>query len=426
MAIEVPVPTLGESVTEATVQTWLKQEGDAVADGETLVELETDKVSIEVPAPAAGRMGKILAQTGSEVTPGMSLCILEDGAAGAASSEVPKPAAAAPAASPAPSPTPPPSNTAANTQMPPSPSAQRLLNESGLDPATVPASGPKGNMLKEDVSAALTQPEQAKPAPAAPAAKPPAPSAPPVADYAPAGERPFDPRGEERVKMSKLRKVIATRLKEAQNRAAMLTTFNEVDMGPMMEVRNSYKESFEKKHGAKLGFMSFFVKAAITALKELPAVNAEIYGDEIIYKNYYDIGIAVGTPQGLVVPILRNADSLSFAEIEMTIADFGRRAREGKLTIAEMQGGTFTITNGGVFGSLLSTPIINPPQSGILGMHKIQKRPVVTKKGDIAVGHMMYLAHSYDHRIIDGREAVTFLVRIKDMLEDPVRLLVDV
>ena len=423
MAIEVPVPTLGESVTEATVQTWLKQEGDAVADGETLVELETDKVSIEVPAPAAGRMGKILAQTGSEVTPGMSLCILEDGAAGAApSSDAAKPAAAAaPAASPAPAP----SNTAANTQMPPSPSAQRLLNESGLDPATVPASGPKGNMLKEDVAAAMAKPAPAQSA-AAPAAKPPAPSAPPVADYAPAGERPFDPRGEERVKMSKLRKVIATRLKEAQNRAAMLTTFNEVDMGPMMEVRNSYKESFEKKHGAKLGFMSFFVKAAITALKELPAVNAEIYGDEIIYKNYYDIGIAVGTPQGLVVPILRNADSLSFAEIEMTIADFGRRAREGKLTIAEMQGGTFTITNGGVFGSLLSTPIINPPQSGILGMHKIQKRPVVTKKGDIAVGHMMYLAHSYDHRIIDGREAVTFLVRIKDMLEDPVRLLVDV
>ena len=430
MATEVPVPTLGESVTEATVQTWLKQEGDAVADGETLVELETDKVSIEVPAPAAGRMGKILAPTGSEVTPGMSLCILEDGTAGAASPdaqkhEAPKPAAA-PAASPAP--TSAPSNTAANTQMPPSPSAQRLLNESGLDPATIPASGPKGNLLKEDVSAAMAKPApaQSAAAPTTPAAKPPAPSAPPVADYAPAGERPFDPRGEERVKMSKLRKVIATRLKEAQNRAAMLTTFNEVDMGPMMEVRNSYKESFEKKHGAKLGFMSFFVKAAITALKELPAVNAEIYGDEIIYKNYYDIGIAVGTPQGLVVPILRNADSLSFAEIEMTIADFGRRAREGKLTIAEMQGGTFTITNGGVFGSLLSTPIINPPQSGILGMHKIQKRPVVNKKGDIAVGHMMYLAHSYDHRIIDGREAVTFLVRIKDMLEDPIRLLVDV
>ena len=239
-------------------------------------------------------------------------------------------------------------------------------------------------------------------------------------------ERTPDPRGEEHVKMSKLRKVIATRLKEAQNTAAMLTTFNEIDMGPMMEVRNDYKDRFEKKHSVKLGFMSFFVKAAVVALKELPAVNGEIYGDQIIYKNYYDIGIAVGTPSGLVVPVLRDADKKSFAEIEGSIADFGRRARDGKLSMAEMQGGTFTITNGGVFGSLLSTPIINPPQSGILGMHKIQKRPIVNSDGEIVVGNMMYVAHSYDHRIIDGREAVTFLVRIKELLEDPARLLIDV
>ncbi|WP_421879966.1 2-oxoglutarate dehydrogenase complex dihydrolipoyllysine-residue succinyltransferase [Pacificispira sp.] len=428
MATDVTVPTLGESVSEASVIQWFKQVGDSVGKDEPLVELETDKVTIEVPSPVAGALTEIVAADGSDVEVGALLCRIEEGAAGKASAPAAEPAKPeAPAAAPAPA-TAAPAATATNDTL--SPAVAKMVAENNLDAAKIPASGPKGNLTKEDVQNYLKSGGTAAPAPAA---KPAAPAAAPVGGAKPATptyeslpERTPDPRGEEHVRMSKLRKVIATRLKEAQNTAAMLTTFNEIDMGPMMKVRADYKDKFEQKHKVKLGFMSFFVKAAVAALQELPAVNAEIYGDQVIYKNYYDIGIAVGTPQGLVVPVLRDADKKSFAEIEAAIADFGRRARDGKLSMAEMQGGTFTITNGGVFGSLLSTPIINPPQSGILGMHKIQKRPIVNAKGDIVVGSMMYVAHSYDHRIIDGREAVTFLVRIKEMLEDPARLLIDV
>ncbi|MEC9265137.1 MAG: 2-oxoglutarate dehydrogenase complex dihydrolipoyllysine-residue succinyltransferase [Alphaproteobacteria bacterium] len=428
MATDVTVPTLGESVSEASVIQWFKQVGDSVGKDEPLVELETDKVTIEVPSPVAGALTEIVAADGSDVEVGALLCRIEEGAAGKASAPADEPAKPeAPAAAPTPAPAAP---AAAATNDTLSPAVAKMVAENNLDASKIPASGPKGNLTKEDVQNYLKSGSAAAPAPAA---KPAAPAAAPVGGAKPATptyealpERTPDPRGEEHVRMSKLRKVIATRLKEAQNTAAMLTTFNEIDMGPMMKVRADYKDKFEQKHKVKLGFMSFFVKAAVAALQELPAVNAEIYGDQIIYKNYYDIGIAVGTPQGLVVPVLRDADKKSFAEIEGAIADFGRRARDGKLSMAEMQGGTFTITNGGVFGSLLSTPIINPPQSGILGMHKIQKRPIVNAKGDIVVGNMMYVAHSYDHRIIDGREAVTFLVRIKEMLEDPARLLIDV
>lgn len=434
MATDVTVPTLGESVSEASVIQWFKQPGDAVAKDEALVELETDKVTIEVPSPVEGKLTEIVAEDGAEVEVGALLCRVEEGAAGEAApakEEAPK-QEAAPTAKEEPAPAPKEARAAepaSNDTL--SPAVAKMVQENGLDASKIPATGPKGNLTKEDVQNFLKSGGETKPA-AAPAQKAAAPAAavggpkPATPTYEPLPERTPDPRGEEHVKMSKLRKVIATRLKEAQNTAAMLTTFNEIDMGPMMKVRTDYKEKFEKKHQVKLGFMSFFVKAAVTALQELPAVNAEIYGDQVIYKNYYDIGIAVGTPQGLVVPVLRDADKKSFAEIEGAIADFGRRAREGKLSMAEMQGGTFTITNGGVFGSLLSTPIINPPQSGILGMHKIQKRPICNAKGEIVVGNMMYVAHSYDHRIIDGREAVTFLVRIKEMLEDPARLLIDV
>lgn len=432
MATDITVPTLGESVSEASVIQWFKSVGDAVAKDEPLVELETDKVTIEVPSPVAGALTEIVAGDGAEVEVGALLCRVEEGAAGSEAKPAAAPAEAAsaptPAAAPDPAPAPTPAAATNDTQ---SPAVAKMIAENGLDASKIPASGPKGNLTKEDVQKFMASGGTAKPAPApSPAGKPAgAPvggAKPPVPTYEALGDRAVDSRGEEHVKMSKLRKVIATRLKEAQNTAAMLTTFNEIDMGPMMQVRSDYKDRFEKKHGVKLGFMSFFVKAAVAALSELPAINAEIYGDQIIYKNYYDIGIAVGTPQGLVVPILRDADQKSFAEIEGAIADFGKRAREGKLSMAEMQGGTFTITNGGVFGSLLSTPILNPPQSGILGMHKIQKRPIVDDKGDIVVGSMMYVAHSYDHRIVDGREAVTFLVRLKDMLEDPARLLIDV
>lgn len=431
MATDVTVPTLGESVSEASVIQWFKQVGETVGKDEPLVELETDKVTIEVPSPVAGAITDIIAGDGTDVEVGALLCRIEEGAAGTTA-----PAAAAPAADPTPAAAPAPAPAAAPAGAPAtndtlSPAVAKMVAENNLDASKIPATGPKGNLTKEDVQNFLKSGGAAAPAAApAPAAKP---AAAPVGGPKPATptydalpERSVDPRGEEHVRMSKLRKVIATRLKEAQNTAAMLTTFNEIDMGPMMKVRADYKDRFEKKHSVKLGFMSFFVKAVVAALQELPAVNAEIYGDQIIYKNYYDIGIAVGTPQGLVVPVLRDADKKSFAEIEGGIADFGRRAREGKLSMAEMQGGTFTVTNGGVFGSLLSTPIINPPQSGILGMHKIQKRPIVNAKGEITVGSMMYVAHSYDHRIIDGREAVTFLVRIKEMLEDPARLLIDV
>ncbi len=427
MATEVHVPTLGESVTEASVMRWFKQPGEAVAVDEPLVELETDKVTVEVPSPVAGTVGDIAADEGAEVEVGALLCSINEGAAAAAPAAKP---AEAPKAAPEPAPAPaaaaPAATPATNDTL--SPAVAKMVAENNLDASKIPATGPKGNLTKEDVQNFLSG--AAKPAPAAkPASAPAAPVGgpkPAVPTYDAMPERAFDPRGEERVKMPKLRKVIATRLKEAQNTAAMLTTFNEVDMTAMMELRKDYKDRFEKKHNVKLGFMSFFVKATVIALKELPAVNAEIYGDEIIYKNYYDIGIAVGTPSGLVVPVLRDADKKSFAEIEGGIADFGRRARDGKLTMQEMMGGTFTITNGGVFGSLLSTPILNPPQSGILGMHKIQKRPICDSDGNIVAGNMMYVAHSYDHRIIDGREAVTFLVRLKEMLEDPARLLIDV
>lgn len=427
MATEIVVPTLGESVSEASVMKWFKQVGDAVAVDEPLVELETDKVTVEVPSPVAGAISQIVADEGADVEVGALLAMIEEGAAGAAKPKADEPAKAAAPAPEKPAAAPPAAAAPASNETL-SPAVAKMVAENGLDPKAIPATGPKGNLTKEDVQNHLAS--GAKPAPAAAPAAAPAKAVggpkPVTPTYEPMAARAMDSRGEERVKMTKLRKVIATRLKEAQNTAAMLSTFNEVDMTALMDLRKDYKEKFEKKHSVKLGFMSFFVKAAIIALKELPAVNAEIYGDEIIYKNYYDIGIAVGTPQGLVVPILRDADKLSFADIEGSIADFGRRARDGKLTMAEMMGGTFTITNGGVFGSLLSTPIINPPQSGILGMHTIKKRPVCDAGGNIVVGNMMYLAHSYDHRIIDGREAVTFLVRMKECIEDPARLLIDV
>ncbi len=420
MATDVAVPTLGESVAEATVSKWFKRVGDAVSADEPLVELETDKVTIEVPAPVGGALSSITVEEGAEVEVGASLCVIDEGADGAAAAPAapaaePAPAEAAPAAEPAPVAA---AKAATNDTL--SPAVQKLISDNNLDPATIPASGPKGQLTKGDVVAFL---ESGGPAPA-PAPKP-VTTPPPAQSFEAKGDRPQDARGEERVRMSKLRRVIASRLKEAQNTAAMLTTFNEVNMDALIALRSEYKDRFEKRHSVKLGFMSFFVKAAIAALKELPSVNAEIFGDEIIYKNYYDIGIAVGTPQGLVVPVLRDADKMDFAEIESTIADFGRRARDGKLTMAEMTGGTFTITNGGIFGSMLSTPILNPPQSGILGMHAIKKRPIV-EGSEVTVGSIMYLAHSYDHRIIDGREAVTFLVRIKEMIEEPARLLIDV
>jgi len=418
MSTEITVPILGESVTEATVAQWYKQVGDTVVADEPLVELETDKVTVEVPAPSAGVLTEILVTDGTNVEVGAVLGAIAAGAAGMAAS-------APVAATPAPKSEPTPTATASNTTL--SPAVRKLVDDNKLDPTTIPTTGAKGQLTKGDVLAYLEQQAATPtPKPIAPAKAIATPTS--IATIVPASslpERAADPRGEEVVRMSRLRQRIAERLKQAQNNAAMLTTFNEVDMGALMQLRIDYRDKFEKKHGVRLGFLSFFIKAAINALKEIPAVNAEIYGDQLIYKNYYDIGIAVGTPQGLVVPVLRDADKISFAEIERTISDFGSRAREGKLTIAEMTGGTFTISNGGVYGSLLSTPILNPPQSGILGMHKIQKRPMVV--GDkIKICNMMYLAMSYDHRIVDGREAVTFLVRMKECLEDPQRLLIDV
>jgi 2-oxoglutarate dehydrogenase E2 component (dihydrolipoamide succinyltransferase) len=412
MATEIKVPTLGESVTEATVAKWMKQAGDGVAVDEPLVELETDKVTLEVNAQTAGTLAEIMVAEGATVEVGAILGMIAEGAVAAPAA--PAPAAPAPAA-PAPTATPaapaPSAVPSAQVQVL-SPAVRRLVEEHNLNPAKIAASGKDGRLVKADVLAAI----------AAGTAKAGAPQAatPTAADLPP---RPDDPR-EERVRMSRLRQVIAKRLKDAQNTAAMLTTFNEVDMTAVMALRNEYKTAFEKKHGVRLGFMSFFAKASIMALQELPAVNAEIYGDEVIYKNYYDIGVAVGTPQGLVVPIVRDADKLSFAGIEKTISELGLRARDGKLTMADMTGGTFTISNGGVYGSLMSTPILNPPQSAILGMHKTQMRPMAI--GDkVEIRPMMYLALSYDHRIIDGREAVTFLVRVKEAIEDPRRLLLD-
>jgi 2-oxoglutarate dehydrogenase E2 component (dihydrolipoamide succinyltransferase) len=389
------VPTLGESVTEATVARWMKKPGEAVAKDETLVELETDKVSVEVSAPEAGVLADIVAAEGATVGIGALLGRL--GAAGAAITAPPA-KAAAPAPAPAPKPSP-----AAPVMAP---SAQRIAAENGVNPASIQGTGRNGLVTKGDALAALN-------APRAPAA---APAAPVQARALRAGE--------ERKRRSRLRSTIARRLKEAQNAAAMLTTFNEVDMSPVMAVRSRYKDAFEQKHGVKLGFMSFFVKACVTALKEIPAVNAEIEGDDIIYKNYYDIGIAVGTDKGLVVPVVRDAESKSMPLIEKEIGDLGKKARDGQLKIEDLQGATFTISNGGVYGSLMSTPILNAPQSGILGMHKIQDRPVVVN-GQIVIRPMMYLALSYDHRLVDGKEAVTFLVRVKENLEDPERMLLD-
>ena len=428
MIIEITVPTLGESIVEATVSQWFKQIGDIVDADEPILELETDKVTVEVPAPSAGVLAEIFATDGVNVEVGAILGSIAEGETAKAEANRAPVVEERPALELEPMPksftAPPPTSAvlAQGNASALSPAVRKLVEEHNIDPKQVTGTGPKGRLLMTDLLTYL----EGKPA--ASAAKSVAPTAPPSVAITPASElseRTPDPRGEEIVRMSRLRQRIAERLKQAQNTAAMLSTFNEVDMGALMKLRAEYRDKFEKKHSVRLGFLSFFVKAAIIALKEIPAVNAEIYGDQLIYKNYYDIGVAVGTPQGLVVPVLRDADAKSFAEIEGTITDFGRRARDGKLTIAEMTGGTFTISNGGVFGSLLSTPILNPPQSGILGMHKIQKRPMVV--GDeIKVCNMMYLALSYDHRIIDGREAVTFLVRMKECLEDPQRLLIDV
>jgi 2-oxoglutarate dehydrogenase E2 component (dihydrolipoamide succinyltransferase) len=407
MATEIRVPTLGESVTEATIGRWFKKAGDAVRADEPLVELETDKVTVEVPAPAAGVLEKILAKDGETVGVGAILGSITEGAGGAKAAPA---KAAAPAAKPepaAPKPAPAPQRPA-SPDMPLMPSVRKLAAESGVDPSTVSGSGKDGRVTKGDMLAATSSFTPSAPAPAV--ARAPAPKS--------DGER------EERVRMTRLRQTIAQRLKEAQNTAAMLTTFNDVDMSEIIAMRTHYKDSFEKKHGVKLGFMGFFAKACVAALKDIPAVNAEIDGQDLVYKNYYHIGVAVGTERGLVVPVVRDADQLSIADIEKTIADFGKRAREGKLSIDEMQGGTFTISNGGIYGSLLSTPILNAPQSGILGMHRIEERPIALK-GQVVIRPMMYLALSYDHRIVDGREAVTFLVRVKENLEDPARLVLD-
>ncbi|MFV1875056.1 2-oxoglutarate dehydrogenase complex dihydrolipoyllysine-residue succinyltransferase [Nioella sp.] len=398
-AVDVMVPTLGESVTEATVSTWFKKVGDTVAQDEMLCELETDKVSVEVPAPASGVLSEIVAPEGSTVNASAKLAVI-----GGASA-----AASAPAAAPAEAP----ATSAASADVKNAPSAEKLMAEKGLSPDNVQGTGRDGRIMKEDVMKAVVAPA---PAPAAAAPAPvAAPRAPVSAD---------DAAREERVKMTRLRQTIARRLKDAQNTAAILTTYNEVDMTEVMALRNQYKDQFEKKHGVRLGFMSFFTKACCHALKEVPEVNAEIDGTDIVYKNFVHMGVAAGTPQGLVVPVIRDADQMSFAEIEKAIAEKGKRARDGKLSMAEMQGGTFTISNGGVYGSLMSSPILNPPQSGILGMHKIQDRPMVIN-GEIKIRPMMYLALSYDHRIVDGKGAVTFLVRVKEALEDPRRLLMD-
>jgi 2-oxoglutarate dehydrogenase E2 component (dihydrolipoamide succinyltransferase) len=398
--VDVMVPALGESVTEATVATWFKQPGDAVAADEMLCELETDKVSVEVPAPAAGTLKEIVAAEGATVDASAKLAVIAQGAGGAA------PAPSKPAEAPAPSAAP---KGLGRTDVEDAPSAKALMAEKGLEPAQVEGTGRDGRIMKEDVLRALKQP--AAPAPETKQA----PRAPVAAD---------DAGREERVRMTRLRQTIARRLKDAQNTAAMLTTYNEVDMTETMALRTEYKDLFEKKHGVRLGFMSFFTKACCHALKEVPEVNAEIDGQDVVYKRFVHMGIAAGTPTGLVVPVIRDADRMSFAEIEKAIAEKGRAARDGKLKMEDMQGGTFTISNGGVYGSLMSSPILNPPQSGILGMHKIQDRPVVVG-GEIVIRPMMYLALSYDHRIVDGKGAVTFLVRVKEALEDPRRLLMD-
>jgi len=430
MATEIRVPALGESVVEATVGQWFKQAGDAVSVDEPLVELETDKVTVEVPAPASGVLADIVVKAGETVAVGALLGAIADGngkAKPAKAKEI-KAKEAKPKEAPKTAPAPAAPKPAAEVktlerephireevsadEMPPSPAARKLLAERGLKPGAVKGSGRRGQVLKGDViveAAETLLTRERKP-------KPPAPPRAPVT--------PNDDAREDRVRMTRLRQTIAKRLKEAQDTAAMLTTFNDVDMSAVMQIRKDYKEAFEKKHGVKLGFMGFFVKACVQALKDIPAVNAEIDGEDLVYKNYYHIGVAVGTERGLVVPVLRDADQMSLAEIESTIADFGARARDGKLSLAEMQGGTFTISNGGIYGSLLSTPILNAPQSGILGMHRIEERAVV-RDGKIVARPMMYLALSYDHRVVDGKEAVTFLVNVKDSLENPARLVLD-
>ena len=399
MATEIRVPALGESVTEATVARWFKGIGEPVARDEIICELETDKVALEVPAPAAGTIEAINAGEGDTVEAGAVLGRIAEGAGAPAKPSAP----ATPATAPVPA--------SAGADASSSPAVRRLIEEHGLDPTAINGTGKDGRILKGDVLAFIENSSAtASPTPGADVATP--------AETPGVGER------ERRVPMTRLRRRIAERLKDAQNTAAILTTFNEADMGAIMALRAEHRDDFERKHGVRLGFMSFFVKACIVALKEIPEVNAEIESDDLVYKNYYDIGVAVGTPQGLVVPVVRDADRLGFAEVERTIDDLGRRARDGKLRLDEMTGGTFTITNGGVYGSLLSTPILNPPQSGILGVHKIQERAMVVG-GTVEARPMMYLALSYDHRIIDGREAVTFLVRVKECIENPQRMLLD-
>lgn len=451
MSIDIVVPTLGESITEATVGKWFKNPGDPVKMDEPLVELETDKVTVEVPSPGNGVLGDITVQQGDTVEIGAKLAALTEGGEAGPSpgngsskpqpapqkAEAPPPqsppAQAAPAAEPAQA------APAEDSQMPPSPAARKLAAEAGISIDQINGSGLRGQVLKQDVLAAAEAARQgaAAPSPQPPPApaqreEPPAEPLRSAKQQMPVPQPPASLRlpayaedgREERVKMSRLRQTIALRLKEAQDTAAMLTTFNDADMGAVMALRSQYKELFEKRHGTKLGFMGFFVKACIQALREIPAVNAEIDGTDIVYKNYYNIGVAVGTERGLVVPVLRDADRMTIAEIEASIAEFGRRARDGKMSIADMQGGTFTISNGGVYGSMLSTPILNSPQSGILGMHRIEERPVV-RDGQVVARPMMYLALSYDHRIVDGKEAVTFLVRVKECLEDPQRFILE-
>ena len=417
MAVEIKVPVLGESVVEATVAKWMKSAGEAVGADEAIVELETDKVTLEVPSPVNGVLADIVAKEGDTVGVDALLALVEEGAAptakpAAKTAPAPAPTATPVPAAPAPAAVPAPAAAASAAAAVLSPAVRKLVEENNLNPAAISGTGKDGRLTKADVQKAIASGSAKMATPAASTAP------------APAGPRTSDAR-EERVPMSRLRRMIASRLKEAQNTAAMLTTFNEVDMSAVMALRAEYKDDFEKQHGARLGFMGFFVRAVINGLQEFPAVNAEIHGEDIIYKNFYNIGVAVGTPQGLVVPVLRDAQDLSLADIEKSVTDFGLRARDGKLTPADMAGGSFTISNGGVYGSLMSTPILNPPQSGILGMHKIQKRPIAV--GDkVEIRPMMYLALSYDHRIIDGREAVSFLVRVKESIEDPRRLLLGV
>jgi 2-oxoglutarate dehydrogenase E2 component (dihydrolipoamide succinyltransferase) len=425
MMTEIKVPALGESVTEATIGQWFKKEGEAVKADEPVVELETDKVTVEVPAPAAGVLQKIAVQPGETVNVGAVLGAIADGAAAstAAAAEVPKPAAA-----PQPSQSPREKPAAAAAAAPPlSPAVRKIAEERRIDVSSLAGTGKDGRLTKGDLldvaDRASKVQAKAQPAPAPAPTLAPAPPPAPLRELR-APTPPADQAREERVRMSRLRATIARRLKDAQNTAAMLTTFNEVDMTEVMTLRTAFKDVFEKKHGVKLGFMGFFVKACVQALRDVPAVNAEIDGDDIVYRNYYNIGVAVGTDRGLVVPVVRDADRLTFAEVERTIADFGRKARDGQLKIEDMQGGTFTISNGGVYGSLMSTPILNAPQSGILGMHKIQERPVIVN-GAIVARPMMYLALSYDHRLVDGKDAVTFLVRVKECIEDPQRMMLD-